>query len=549
MKLAILSPTNVDFLATEFRKSDFETYTASYGQVVVEAVNPDSGLYGFAPETIVLFYDAADIFGNRLIRPFEDTEPDDQIALGEIESTINAITSNLPGARIIVNTIPVPANNGIGRLEYDTDQGLREAQHEHNSAIATLANEHAQVLIYDYSALAESHGLSTWYDERMWFLARSRLARESIAALTTDIADFLVTASTPRAKVIVVDLDNTCWGGVIGDDGIGGIVIGTEGPGLAFASFQRALLNFRDQGVLLAIASKNELSVVEEVFDSHSGMILTKDDITSWQVNWGDKALSIQQIADDLDLGVDSLVFFDDNPAERLRVSEAHPEVTVIDVPSDSAEYVAALFGCRDLATLSLTDEDLVRPNQYKARSNRAISSNRFTDVEEFLESLEMEVEISENLEIALPRIAQLTQKTNQFNLRTQRYSEADLAKMIAEESHRVFWLRLTDRFGDEGIVIVAIVETGPEWFLDTFLMSCRVLNRGVEQSMIKHLKSEAQTAGVRELRAEYIESGRNDMVKNLLPSMGFTESGDHWLVSTSTDGPVGPIELNLTAK
>jgi FkbH-like protein len=547
MKLAILSPTNLDFMAAELKNLGFETYTAPYGQVVVEALNSESNLYAFTPDVVVVFYDAADVLGSKLIRPFDSSENKDRNAFDEIESTVAAITSHSPSAQIVLNTIPLPARTGMGRLDQHAPAGLRTLQNAHNAAISTLASETPQVVLHDYAALAESHGLNDWYDTRMWYLARARLARNSTSALAADISALLTTSNSPRAKVIVVDLDNTCWGGIVGDDGINGITLGADGPGLAFASFQQALLNYRDQGILLAIASKNDVGVVHNVFDSHPGMILTRDDISSWQVHWDDKAISIQRISEELDLGADSFVFFDDNPVERLRVSETHPDVTVIDVPSDPAGYVDALFASETLNTTTLTTEDLVRPAQYQARNSRTSSSKAFTDVRQFLESLEMKVEISENLDHALPRIAQLTQKTNQFNLRTQRYSEADITKMIADGSHRIFWLQLTDRFGDEGIVAIAIVRTGSDWFIDTLLMSCRVLNRGIEQVLIRHLKSEAKTSGAGILRGEFIATGRNDMVRDLLPSMDFHKENEQWVSDTSTGGPNGLIELDVT--
>jgi len=546
LKIALLSPSNADFISTEVQKLGHDTYTAPYGQVAVQTLDPSSDLYAFSPEVVVLFYDAPDVLGTSRLRPFDDTAGVPQNAIDEIESSINSIVANSPNATIIINTIPMPTANGMGRLEQNVTGGLRPKQHEFNSAVTELAGGYAQVLVHDYAALAESHGLAEWYDNRMWYLARARLARNSTTLLAEDISQLVSISTRARAKVIVVDLDNTCWGGVIGDDGVDGIVLGTDGPGLAFRSFQQALLNYRDQGVLLAVASKNDLAVVEEAFDSHPGMMLTKEDIASWQVSWDDKAASIQRIAEELDLGTDSLVFFDDNPVERLRISEAHPDVTVVDVPKDPADYVDALFSCSELSTTALTEEDLNRPEQYKSRSKRTSSSQSFSDVNQFLESLDMKVTISENLDMALPRIAQLTQKTNQFNLRTQRYSEADIAAMTANGTHRVFWLRLTDRFGDEGIVAVAIAEVGDEWFLDTMLMSCRILKRGVEQSLIAHIKSEANKAGAATLKGEYIQSDRNSMVIDFLPSIGFTESGTQWIADTSSEGPSGPISLEI---
>lgn len=297
MKIALLSPTNVDLIARTLSEYGHETYTAGYGQVVVEAVNANSGLYKFQPEAIIVFYDAQDVFGDHLLRPFLS---DDHLTGGiadELESTVSALAQNLPSASIILNTIPMPTTNGMGRLDNHTQTGLRPRQYRHNVMVSELANRFPQALLHDYAALAESNGLETWYDNRIWYLARARHSQDAIREMASDLDLLLSTLRSTRAKVIVVDMDNTCWGGVVGDDGLDGIVLGVDGPGLAFSTFQKALLNFRDQGVLIAVASKNDMEVVHDAFDNHPGMILTRDDISSWQVNWDDKALSINRIA------------------------------------------------------------------------------------------------------------------------------------------------------------------------------------------------------------------------------------------------------------
>ena len=541
MRIALLAPTNVDLLARELERagSSFggvEVYTPPYGQVIQSILDPDSDVYAFSPTAVFVFYDAQDVLGDSLVRPI--TTPTDGVdeTLTTIRSVVRELRTRLSGVTLVLNTIPLPPLNGLGGLEWNSGYGLRPAVSAYNDRVSELARETPGALVLDYEALATAAGLGIWYDRRLWYLARSRLSAGAMRSTAAACLHLLISAGRARAKCVVVDLDNTCWGGILGDDGVSGIELGSEGIGLAYADFQRTLLNLRDQGVLIAVCSKNDRDMAVEAFRTHPGMVLAESDIAAWRVNWNDKATSLREIAAELNIGTDSLVFVDDNPAERELIRQMLPEVGVIDLPPDPAGYQDAILAEPLFRSYSLTDEDRMRPAQYRQSAGRAESQLSYSNLDEYLESLNMRAVIGELDEMTLPRLAQLTQKTNQFNLRTKRYGEAELRSRVDSGAHRVFWLRLSDRFGDEGVVAVAIVALEETWFLDTFLMSCRVVGRGVEQTLMNHVLEEAAATGVAELRAEYIPTPRNGLVKDLLPKLGFRrakEPAELWTIET----------------
>ncbi len=532
MKIALLAQTNVDFLAREIERTssqleNVEVWTPDYGQIMQSVHDAKSDLYVPAPEAVLLFQDPGDVFGHAIIRPFAAQGAMAQDALGIVRGAVEQIAQRLEAVTVVVNTIPLPVPNGLGALEWNSHHSLRQIAMEYNAGVGHLAREVPGVAVLDYEALVAETGLASWYDRRLWYLARSRLSSQATRILAEAYLWLLTAAHRPRAKCLVLDLDNTCWGGVLGDDGINGIEIGSEGVGLAFSDLQRAVLNLRDQGLLLAVSSKNAIEPVRETFREHRGMVLAESDISAWRVNWNDKATSLREISNELGIGLDSLVFVDDNPAERDLIRTILPEVRVVELPQDPADFAHAIMKEPAFLTLALTDEDMARPVQYQTRAARVNTRTSSADLNDFLRSLQMRAIIGELSDSTATRIAQLTQKTNQFNLRTERYTESELMVMVAKGSHRVFWLRLSDRFGDEGLVVVAIVAVGSPWFLDTFLMSCRVLGRTAEETLLDHISKEAVSAGMKILTAEYIATDRNDLVRDLLPRLEFYQTDD----------------------
>ena len=361
-----------------------------------------------------------------------------------------------------------------------------------NRALVDRVQARSGSHIWDYAGLVSSAGSARWTDPRLWALSRTPVSAANQPVLARHLARTLRGALRPSAKCLVLDLDNTLWGGVIGDDGIGGIQLGDEHPGRAFKELQRAVLGLRDRGVLLAICSKNDPAVVHEALASHPEMLIKLKDFAATRINWNPKSKNLREIATELNIGLDSLVFFDDNPVERAEVSEGAPEVNVVNVPVDPANYVRALCELAAFDVPTLTAEDRLRAQSYQAQIERRESEAQAGSLDEFLPSLQMEAEIGTWGAMTAQRIAQLVIKTNQFNTTTRRSSEAELAA-LHESGLGVYWLRLTDRYGDMGLIAVSVLtKLGSDAIVHSFVLSCRAANRGIEQTMLAYLAKKA---------------------------------------------------------
>jgi FkbH-like protein len=327
----------------------------------------------------------------------------------------------------------------------------------------------------------------------------------------------------PPAKCIVLDLDNTLWGGIIGEDGISGIQISDEYPGNVFKDFQRALLGLRDQGVLLSIASKNNLDDVLEVFERHTDCLLKKNDFSSMQINWKDKASSIKKISKELNIGLDSIVFFDDNPVERDWVRKQLPNVKVIEVPKNSMDYLKALNESTFFDRLTVTHEDRARADIYQQENQRKIDLNHSVSVDDFLKDLKMTVKIGFSDDITITRIVQLLNKTNQFNLTTKRYSSVDVIRII-HDGGKVLWLSAADRYGDNGIVGVAILVKIKHraWLIDSMLLSCRVIGRKIETVFLAEIIEILRSDNADVVYGQYIPTKKNNIVSDFYNQNSF---------------------------
>jgi FkbH-like protein len=326
----------------------------------------------------------------------------------------------------------------------------------------------------------------------------------------------------PTPKCVVLDCDNTLWGGIIGEDGLGGIELNDTFPGSAFRVFQKRLVQLRAAGIMLAIASKNDISIVEEVFASHGEMILGKDDISCWKVNWLPKSENIREIASELNIGLDSLVFVDDSSFELAEVEMALPEVSLLQVPDELSELPSVIADSGLFRHISVSDEDRERTQMMLAESSRKKVQSTLSG-EAFLQSLELEVEVFSLREEHIARVAQLTNKTNQFNLTTVRRSESEIAALMESEVFEVRAVRVADRFGDYGVVGVAVIERMKDgWLIDSFLLSCRVLGRGVESAFLSALVEEAKSDGIELVEGRYNPTVKNGQVATFYQDHGF---------------------------
>jgi FkbH-like protein len=448
---------------------------------------------------------------------------------------------------VVVQGFELPELPAAGLLDAQSAGGQSEAIGELNRALTGIAAKVGGVYVMDYDGLVARHGRRRWHDERRWLTARLPFAAEALAPLADAYLRALLPLSGRVVKALVVDLDNTLWGGVAGEDGLEGVRLGPEYPGAAHTALQRVLRALRARGILLAVASKNNEQDALAVLDGHPAMLLRSDDFATLRINWNDKAQSLREIADELNIGVDALAFVDDNPAERERVRLALPEVTVVELPGDPMGYATAVLECPAFERLSLTDEDRQRGRLYTEQRRRAELQRTTSSLEDFLRSLEMRMAMGPARPASLPRIAQLTQKTNQFNLTTRRYSEQEVRALAADTSARVYEVAVRDRFGDNGLVGVAVARReGPAWEIDSFLLSCRVIGRDVETAMLTRLADDARAAGATHLRGWFLPTRKNAPARDLYPSHGFRgvaeeDGATRWELDLRGGGPAWP--------
>jgi FkbH-like protein len=439
---------------------------------------------------------------------------------------------NAVGCQIIQNNFEQPPFRTLAGLDSVSWGGRSRFVAELNREFAEAAASRTWPVIHDLNAVAAGFGLSHWYDWQRWFSYKIPTTPEASLATAKSLASVVGAMFGRAKKCLVLDLDNTLWGGVIGDDGADRIQIGREtAVAEAHTAFQQYCAALRRRGILLAVCSKNDPEVAKSGF-AHPDTVLTLADFAAFRANWEPKHENIASIAQELNLGLDSFVFVDDNPAERAIVSAQLPMVEVPDVGSDPAFYPSILEAHNYFQTLNLSAEDLQRAEAYSANAVRAAAGAHFADYGEYLDSLEMTAEISSFRPVYLERIAQLINKSNQFNLTTRRYTLAEVEATAADVRQVAFYGRLADKFGDNGLVSVIIGHTdGPLLHLDLWIMSCRVLKRDMELAMLDSLVLRAKSRGIREIVGYYFRTAKNGMVENHYGGLGFT------LASRAEDG------------
>ncbi|MBS2012637.1 MAG: HAD family hydrolase [Deltaproteobacteria bacterium] len=482
-------------------------------------------------EMLVIMMRVEDMQPDVGYRVYSDA-PDDSFVniqanvLSRIESTLTLWRDKSKGPALVANFAMPDARLNTA---FDANQkgSLTYKMHDLNRVLLEKVSARAGCHIWDYAGLVAWAGARHWTDQRLWALSRTPIAAANQPVFAQHLARTMRGAIKPASKCLVLDLDNTLWGGVIGDDGVAGIHLGDEHPGRAFKEFQRACLGLRDRGIVLAMASKNELSTVQDALKQHPEMLVAMKDFASVRVNWDRKGKNIKAIAEELNIGVDSLVFFDDNPVERAEVKESLPDVYVVDVPTDPALYVKTLTEIPVFDVPALTAEDRLRAQSYQAQIERREAEATAGSLDEFLPTLQMVADIGTWNDVQRQRITQLVGKTNQFNTTTRRCSEAELAQLHEKEGGGVYWLRLADRYGDMGLVGVFILAPeGEDAVIHSLVLSCRVANRGIEQTMVAYLANKARALGKKRLVGEFIPTAKNKPVADLYPKLGFVESG-----------------------
>ena len=504
-----------------------EFYLSEYGQYYNEALFPSEELLGFKPDFVYIHTT------NRNIDLYPDVNDSDEAAaeklsaeLSRYEEMWKSISEKL-GAVIIQNNFEQPSFRLLGNSDFTDRRGRVNFINRLNLGFAEYAERAKNFYINDINYVSSCYGLDKWSDSRQWYMYKYALAMDAVPYLAANIAAIIKAALGKNKKVLALDLDNTLWGGVVGDDGVDGIRIGKDLPGgQVYSEFQEYVKLHKDIGVLLTVCSKNDMENAAAGL-KHPDGVLKPEDFTMIKANWENKDINLIETAAELSLLPESFVFADDNPAERAIVKG---QIGGIAVPEmDEAEnYIRILDRNRYFEILSLSDDDRKRGEMYKANAERAALRVSFADYGEYLDSLEMEAEIGDFLPVYLSRITQLTNKSNQFNLTTKRYTESEIETVYKSEKHIRLYGRLKDKFGDNGVVSVVIGEIkGEELHIDLWLMSCRVLKREMELAMLDKLVEAAKAKGIKKIFGYYYPTRKNGMVKELYGSFGFTKISD----------------------
>lgn len=506
-------------------------YFGNYDNMLRDVMDSQSPLYQFKPHLILIYLDL-EIASEKLTSKFysasaEEIRTESARIVSFIETILEGLRKNSQ-APVLFHGFEVPPSNSFGILDHQRTDLKVHTLRSLNRGLLEILHRFEGVYLVDLELIQARVGQKAFSDRRLWHLSQCPLGREGLRQLSVEHFKFIRALTGKNKKCLVLDCDNTLWGGVVGEEGLNRIQIGKGHPGSAFKEFQQAILDLYQRGIMLCLCSKNDPAAVQEVLDQHPDMVLRCEHFVKIKANWNDKAQNIKEIASELNIGLDSLVFIDDSEFETSLVRKFLPEVTALTLPPDATLYANWLRSCGLFDTLTYSSEDRARSEMYKAEEKRGEVQKKFTDIREYLRYLEMEVEITSADEFSLQRIFQLVQKTNQFNLTTKRYSEPELSALSEGEKSRVFSLKLKDRFGDSGLVGVWVLlfEAGC-CKIDTLLLSCRVIGRDIEKWILHHILSECQKRRLSRLIGVYRETPKNLLVKEFYPQNGFKLSGE----------------------
>ncbi len=544
-RIAILGgSTTADFknileiflLASGIRPSFYES---EYNKYYEDSVFSNPALEAFGPQIIFLYTSSHNIQNySKLSDSKENVQEKIKAEYRRYETIWECLATKYPSAVIIQNNFDPPCYQPEGNLDAVLPQGQARFVAALNEEIAAYARSHSGFYVHDLARVAMEVGLRKWHNRAQYHAYKFAMDYDVLPDVAWSAARLIRAILGKTKKVLVLDLDNTLWGGVIGDDGVNGIVLGHETPeGEAFIEWQRYLKHLQERGVLLAVCSKNEEENAKEGF-AHPDSVLVVEDFVAFHANWEPKDSNIRQIAKELNLGLDSFVFIDDNPAERALVRQSLPEVAVPEVDSeDVTSYIRAIEGNGYFDTAALSDDDFQRSRTYQENWQREALAANTGNYEEFLQSLHMEAEIGPFREIYFDRITQLTNKTNQFNLTTWRCTLTEIQQMANDENYITLYGRLKDKYGDNGLVSVVIgKKRGEELHVILWLMSCRVLKRDMEFAMLDALMTEAKKADIKHVIGYYFPTSKNRMVEDFYRNCGFrlkreNEQGTVWMM------------------
>lgn len=538
IKIALLGDTATQFLKQGLRGEgfdqslDLQIWEADFNQIERQVFDPTSELHEYKPEIVIVFQSTHKLMGkyNKL-----KVEEQSELSANEIESIeriYSALTNNLKCKVVYYNYTEIDDavfGNYANKIESSFLFQLRKLNYE----LMLYASKNSSLYLIDLSTIQNQIGKPNFFQTSIYINTEMVLSIDVIPKVAKRTVDLISILTGKLKKCIILDLDNTMWGGVIGDDGLENIQIGSLGIGKAFSEFQYWIKKLKNRGIIVAICSKNTESVAKEPFEKHPDMILHMEDIAVFMANWENKADNIRQIQRILNIGFDSMVFLDDNPFERNIVRENIRDICVPELPEDPADYLEYLYELNLFETVSFSNEDAKRTKLYQVETKRVSVQQKFTDVDEFLKSLDMVSLVEPFNKFNTPRIAQLSQRSNQFNLRTIRYTENDIEKISKSDDFFTFVFTLEDKFGDNGLICVIILkkEDKQTLFIDTWFMSCRVLKRGMENFVLNTIVDKSVENEYKFLKGEYTPTSKNNMVREHYHNLDFEKKNNYWIL------------------
>ena len=533
-KIALLGDTATQLLATALvgeaasRNTALDLYEGEYSQVERQLLDATSEVYQFDADFILIFQSTHKLGEHHSLLPAER-----QAALADERlAFIASVCENeaMKSKKIICMNYPEIDDTVFGSYANKVTTSLTYQVRKLNYELMNLAGQYPNLYICDIAGLQNKLGRDVMFAPNVYVSTEMILSVDALPYVASRVMDIVCAVRGQFKKCLILDLDNTVWGGVIGDDGLEGIQLGHGlGIGKAFTEFQMWVKKLKQRGIIICVASKNNEDTAKEPFEKHPDMVLKLDDIAVFQANWETKVDNIRTIQSILNISFDSMVFLDDNPFERNMVRENIPGITVPELPEDPGEYLEYLYGLNLFETASYSQADKDRTKQYQVEAKRVSLSKTFTNEADFLKSLNMVSVVSGFTKFNTPRVAQLSQRSNQFNLRTVRYTEADIAALAADEDVIDLSFTLEDKFGDNGLIAVIIMkrQDAETLFVDTWCMSCRVLKRGMENFTLNTMVERARRAGYKYIIGEYLPTPKNKMVEGHYQGLGFQPVAD----------------------
>jgi len=537
LKLAILATSNVDYLAPALEvacfssKISLSTWNAGFNQIDQEVLNQASGLYAFQPHVAIIYARAEDII-SKINYSLEDIDEKQlNIWIEEILQKFQGWAKLLAkaGIKSVFFSFARPVAAPLGIRDFGNPKGQQRIWERLNDGLINLQKSQPGVTIFDLDSLIRRVGFINWTDAKLWSLAKIAGGTKVVGDFVDELMPVIREVAGRKKKCLVLDLDNTLWGGIIGEDGINGVKLGGDYPGNIYLEFQKRILDLWKQGVILAINSKNNQEDAVEMIENHPEMILKIRHFAALRINWLDKSKNLESIVKELNIGIDSVVFVDDNPVECERIANEFPDVTVMQIPA-TIEMLSSVFQktARLFDGTLVSQEDVHRNLMYQQNQLREKEQGEAQSIDDFLSSLEMKAEFENINDKNIQRVVQLLQKTNQFNLTTRRHTEQVISNMIRNDNWKTYVVRLKDKYGDNGIVMVALLHVEQNHaIIDTLLMSCRVIGRSLERVVLNTIKQDLRKQGLETIYGKFIPTSKNKLVENLFADLGFDYLGD----------------------